>query len=324
MDNNTLLIGIDAGKDSTKFCYKNEFGILQKGSFRTKVKAVDNFGADVEGNTFKIQLEDKNYIIGDMVSESKLNYDLSKTSIEHKLCVYVAITKVIKNTGNRNVKLAIGAPANIYKNALLKQHYINYVKGNGNINIKINDKDISFFIDDILVLPEGIGPIYSNLNEYRNARVTVLDIGGLNTNICRFNNLVPDVDNMLVCNKGANILKAKIADALSESFGIMIYKNDIDQILIDGNIYIHGKPQDSSKIIIKQLMESHLEDILNFCKQNELDILNTNGKIIFSGGGSLLLKEIIQEKYSYAKIATDAQFSNVQAFYKVLSIKNEG
>lgn len=321
---NTVLIAIDAGKDTTKYVYKNELGILQKESFRTKVQEADNFGVEVQGKTFKVELENKNYMIGDMVSESKLNYDLSKTSIEHKICVYVAIAKVVKNTGNRNVRLAIGAPANIYKNALLKQQYIDYIKGNGNISININDKDISFFIDDVIVLPEGIGPIYSDLNEYRNTRVTVLDIGGLNTNICRFNNLVPDVDNMLVCNKGSNVLKAKIADCISESFGIMVYKNDIDQILIDGNIYIQGKPQQDSKILIKKLMKAHLEDIINFCKQNELDILNVNGKIVFSGGGSLLLKEVIQEKYSYAKIATDAQFSNVQAFYKVLSIKNEG
>ena len=46
------------------------------------------------------------------------------------------------------------------------------------------------------------------------------------------------------------------------------------------------------------------------------------GKVVFTGGGSLLLKEIIQKTYSHAKFSNDAQFSNVLAFYKVLSIKN--
>lgn len=323
MINTSLLIAVDAGKDTTKYVYKNQFGILQKGNFRTKVQEVDNFGVDVEGKTFKIELEDKDYIIGDMVSESKLNYDLSKTSIEHKLCVYVAIARIVKETGINNISLAIGAPLNIYKNSILKEEYSDYIKGTGQVNIKINGEDIRYCINDVLVLPESIGPIYQDLNEYRNSRAVIIDIGGLNTNICRFNNLVPDVSKMIVANKGGNILKSKIADVLSERYGIIIYKEDIDSILKDKVLYIQGKPQDSSKII-KLLMELHLEDVFNFCKQNELDVLNTNGKIIFSGGGSLLLKEIIQEKYSYAKIATDAQFSNVQAFYKVLSIKNEG
>lgn len=321
---NTVLIAVDAGKDTTKYVYKNELGILQKESFRTKVKAIDNFGADVEGKTFKIEFEGKSYLVGDMVSENKLNYDLSKTSIEHKICVYVAIINIIKKTGINTISVAIGAPLNVYKNSILKEEYSKYIKGTGQVNIKINGEEIKFYINDVLVLPESIGPIYQDLNEYRNSRAVIIDIGGLNTNICRFNNLVPDVSKMIVANKGGNILKSKIADALSEKYGIIIYKEDIDSILKDKVLYIQGKPREDSKTIIKKLMAEHLEDIINFCKQNELDILNTNGKIVFSGGGALLLKEIIQEKYSYAKIATDAQFSNVQAFYKVLSIKNEG
>ncbi|UZT06177.1 ParM/StbA family protein [Clostridium sp. LQ25] len=324
MINTSLLIAVDAGKDTTKYVYKNELGILQKGSFRTKVKVTDNFGADIEGKTFKIEFEGKSYLVGDMVSENKLNYDLSKTSIEHKLCVYVAITNIIKKTGINNISVAIGAPLNVYKNSILKEEYSKYIKGTGQVNIKINGEEIKFYINDVLVLPESIGPIYQDLNEYRNSRAVIIDIGGLNTNICRFNNLVPDVSKMIVANKGGNILKSKIADALSEKYGIIIYKEDIDSILKDKVLYIQGKQQEDSKNTIKKLMIEHLEDIINFCKQNELDILNVNGKIVFSGGGSLLLKEIIQEKYSYAKIATDAQFSNVQAFYKVLSIKNEG
>lgn len=323
MDNNTLLIGIDAGKDSTKFCYKNEFG-LQRQIFRTKVQEINNFGVEAEGKTFKVGFEDKNYLVGDMISERKLSFDLSKTSIEHKICIYLAIAKIVKETNIHEVKVAIGAPLTVYKNERLKNEYKDYIKDNGLVNIMVNDELISFNIEEILILPESIGPIYNEINQYRNEKVTIIDIGGLNSNICQFNNLVPNVASMLVANKGGNILKSKIADILSEQYGIIIYKEDVDSIIKDGILYIQGKPQNDSKILIKKLMEEHLEDVLNFCKQNELDILNTNGKIVFSGGGSLLLKEIIQEKYSYAKIATDAQFSNVQAFYKVLSIKNEG
>ncbi|WP_252225790.1 ParM/StbA family protein [Clostridium sp. ZBS2] len=323
MDNNTLLIGIDSGKDSTKVCYKNEFG-LQKQIFRTKVQEVNNLGVDVKGKTFKVKFEDKNYLVGDMISENKLSFELNKASIQHKICIYLAIARIVKETNTHEVKIAIGAPLTVYKNERLKNEYKDYIKGNGLINIIVNDELINFNIEEILILPESIGPIYNEMNQYRNEKVTIIDIGGLNSNICQFNNLIPNVASMLVANKGGNILKSKIADTLSEQYGIIIYKEDVDSIIRDGILYIQGKTQQNSKILIKKLMEAHLEDIINFCKQNELDILNVNGKIVFSGGGSLLLKEIIQEKYSYAKIATDAQFNNVQAFYKVLSIKNEG
>lgn len=208
--------------------------------FKTKVQKIDNLGVDVEHNTFKVQFNNESYLIGDMVSDNKLNFDLSKKSIEHKLAVYVAISKIVKHQPSIRIKIAVGAPLNIYKNATLKEEYRNYILNNGFVSITINKEDVRFNIDDVLVLPKSIGPIYTLLNDYRNTRITVIDIGGLNANICRFNNLVPDLNSMLVSNKGANILKSKIADALSKEHGIIVYKNDVEQILKDdGILYIN-------------------------------------------------------------------------------------
>lgn len=81
---NTLFIAIDAGKDSTKFVYNNGFN-LQRDMFRTKVQKIDNLGVDVEHNTFKVEFNNESYLIGDMVSDSKLNFDLSKKSISLNL-----------------------------------------------------------------------------------------------------------------------------------------------------------------------------------------------------------------------------------------------
>lgn len=323
INDNVTLIAVDAGKDSTKYVYNNGEG-LQRGVFRTKVQRVENLGVDIEKDTFLVEYNNQKYLIGDMVNESKLNFDLSKKSIEHKLAIYVAISRVIENSGSSNVSIAIGAPLSIYKNAILKEEYKEYIFNEGIVNIKINEKIVKFNIKNVLILPEAIGPIYgSDFNSFRNARTVILDIGGLNTNICRFNNLVPDLDSMLVTNKGGNILKSKIADAISQKYGMIIYSEDVGEILKDnGILYINGKPQTDSKVVIKNLMKEHLNDIVNFAKQNELDIFNSNGKVVFAGGGSLLLKEVIQETYSYSQIATEAQFSNALAFYKILSIKN--
>lgn len=321
INDNVTLISVDPGKDSTKFIFNDGLG-LQRSMFRTKVQKVENFGVDVEKNTFLVEYNGENYLIGDMVGENKLNFDLTKKSIEHKLAIYVAIAKVLKNVESNKVKIAIGAPLNIYKNAKLKEEYREYIFNNGHINLKVNKEMINFEIDDVLVLPEAIGPIYTAMAEFK-AKVTIVDIGGLNTNICRFNNLVPDINTMLVANKGGNILKSKIADALTERYGVIIYKGDVEEILKDnGIVYLNGKPQNDSKSLIENIMKEHLLDIVNFAKQNELDILSTNGKVVFTGGGSLLLKEIIQKTYSHAKFSNDAQFSNALAFYKVLAIKN--
>lgn len=322
ISDDVTLIAVDAGKDSTKFIFNDGLG-LQRSIFRTKVQKVENFGVDIQKNTFLVDYNGESYLIGDMVGENKLNFDLTKKSIEHKLAIYVAIAKVLKKVESNKVKIAIGAPLNIYKNAKLKDEYREYIFNKGHVNIKLNKEIINFEINDVLVLPEAIGPIYTTMNEYKNTKTTIIDIGGLNTNICRFNNLVPDINSMLVANKGGNILKSKIADALTEKYGIIIYKGDVEEILKDnGIVYLNGKPQNDSKSLIEKIMKEHLLDIINFAKQNELDILSTNGKVVFTGGGSLLLKETIQKTYSHAKFSNDAQFLNALAFYKVLAIKN--
>ncbi|MFD3156702.1 hypothetical protein ACFIJ5_07550 [Haloimpatiens sp. FM7330] len=320
--NNTLFIAIDAGKDSTKFVYHNAFN-LQRDMFRTKVQEVENLGVDVEHNTFMIEFNDKNYLIGDMVNENKLSFDLSKKSIEHKLAIYVAISKVIKKHPSIRIKIAVGAPLSIYKNATLKEEYRDYILNNGFVSMTINKETVRFNIDDVLILPESIGPIYTSLNDYRNTRATIIDIGGLNSNICRFNNLVPDLNSMLVANKGGNVLKSKIADALSREYGVILYKDDVEQILKDdGILFINGTAKKGSKELIKKIMKEHLKDIISFAKQNELDIFNSNGKVVFCRGGSLLLKKVIQETYPHATISPDSQFVNAMSFYKVLLIKN--
>ncbi|MCS6105442.1 hypothetical protein DWV12_16260 [Clostridium botulinum] len=316
------LLSVDAGKESTKYIIKNEFGI-ERGIFKTKVQKTYNFGVDIEKNSFLVDYNNQQYLVGEMVKDSKSSYDLSKKSIEHKICIYIAAAKAMKKTGNNRFKIAIGAPLTTYKNLKAKNEYREYILDNGHINININGEKFDFYIDDVLVLPECIGPVFNQMEEFRKMRLNIVDIGGLNVNLCRFHKMVPEVGSMLVANKGANILKAKIADKLSEIFGIIIYKDDVEQILEDGMLYINGKPKEESKTLIRNIMEEHLEDIIRFAKQNELDIFSSNGKVVFTGGGSLLLKEVIQSMYPNAQIATDAQFSNALAFYKVLSIKNE-
>jgi plasmid segregation protein ParM len=320
--NNILYMAIDAGKDSTKYVYRAD-DTFQKYSFKTKVQPIYNFGVDTDNNSSIVEIENEKYLIGDMVSESKLSFDVTKTSIQHKVAIYLAISKVLKKIEAMKIKIAIGVPLNIYKNAKLKDEYKNYIFNGGFVSMKVNGTAIRFVIEDVLVLPESIGPIYNSLGEFRSSRATVIDIGGLNSNICQYYSLVPQVDKMLTANKGANILKNKIAEALGKEYGVVLNQGDVEEVIRDkGILYLNGLAQNGSSEIITSVMQNHLEDIVNFSKSNELNIFSSNGKVVFTGGGSLLLKNTIKQTYPYALISEDAQFSNALAFYKVLMIKN--
>lgn len=317
-----MLIAVDAGKSSCKAVMKIE-GELEKIQFRTKVQEVSNLGIDIPPNTYKVELEGKTYLIGEAVGEEKVNYDISKKSIEHLTCIYLSIAQFVSKSGVTNISLAVGTPLNIYKNKILKEEYEQYIKGDGIISMRVNDRPIYFRINKVFCLPEGTGPIYSDVGKYKNAKTTIVDIGGLNVNYCVFNNIVPQYDQMIISNLGGNILRSKIAEMLSSEYGVYIADGDVDEVIKDGYLYINGEIQVKSKNLLRDLMKNHLQEIINYGKSRGLTLFNANGKVVFSGGGSLMLRDIIKELYPSATISEDAQFSNVLSFLTILEIKNE-
>ncbi len=147
-------------------------GKIERNQFRTKVQEVENLGIDIPPNTFKVEFNNKVYLVGEAVSEEKkLNTTYLKKSIEHLISIYLSIAKFVDKTGITNLSLAVGTPLNIYKNKQLKEEYEQYIQGNGIISIKVNDKLIYFRINKVLCLPEGTGPIYTDIDKYKTVRL---------------------------------------------------------------------------------------------------------------------------------------------------------
>jgi plasmid segregation protein ParM len=322
---NYLAIAVDSGKHTTKsVCSIN--GTLHKIQFRTKLQEIQNLGIDITANSHIIEFEGKTYLIGDMVAENKTSYDITKHSMEHLLCIYLAIAKFIekvstKNIGIPNIRLAVNVPLNIYKNAILKDDYEQFIQNQQRaISLRVNGRAFIFRIEKVILLPEGTGPIYTKIGDFKTKRSLIVDIGGLNVNYCSFNGLVPLLDTMVISNSGINILRSKIAEKLTSRYGISVSDEDVEQILKDGYyLYANGTKQEDSKEIIEDLITAHVTELLNYAKSRGLSFNNTT--VVFCGGGSLLLKEEILKQYPSAIIEQDGQFSNVLSFYKILEVK---
>lgn len=115
---------------------------------------------------------------------------------------------------------------------------------------------------------------------------------------------------MSTADLGVNILRGKLADALSTRFGISISEADI------------GEKMEGSTAVIEQHMRNHIKEILNFARSRKLSFANT--EIIFVGGGALLLKDYILEQISGAIISNDPQMSNALSFLTILEAKQHG
>ncbi|MEG0774389.1 ParM/StbA family protein [Clostridium sp.] len=322
-----ILIAVDTGKHSTKALI-NLGQRIEKVVFRTKVQEVHNLGVDITPNSYLVDFNGKSYLIGNMVSESQSDYSISKSSITHQLSIYVAIAKLIDKAdvmkfGLPNVHLAINLPINIYKNNTLKIQYQNMIqKDKEVITLKINGIIYCFRITNIVLMPEAVGSTYYRPTEFRDTKATVIDIGSLNTTFCTYKNLIPELESMVVANSGISILRAKLAETLKSKYGIHIDDNDTEEILKDGCLYINGNRVHESIEIINELINNHVLEIFNFAKSRNITF--NNSKLVFVGGGSILLQDYILTHYPSAIIEENSQLSNALSYLKVLEIKHNG
>ncbi|GEQ15602.1 ParM/StbA family protein [Clostridium butyricum] len=319
-----ILIAIDTGKHTTKAITKIN-GEIIKIKFRTKVKKVDNLGVDITPGSFLVEFLGETFLIGDMLSESTCNFDITKCTEEHIISIYTSICRILDKlqigSAIPEIHLVINTPINIYKNKELKDEYKYFIESpNKVLNLLVNSKSYSFKISSVTLCPEAVGSVYLNSSIYKEKKVTIIDIGSLNTTFCTYKNLVPQLDSMVVANAGVNILRAKIAEKLTSDYGIMINDDDIEQILKDGYLKISGQIISKSRSEIETMLMKHVSTILNYGKSREISYNNTD--IIFVGGGSILLKKYILSQCPNALIAEDAQFSNCLSYLKILEIKN--
>lgn len=321
---NNLLIAVDCGKHSTKSVYMNNQN-EERFRFRTKVQEVTNIDKESLTNTDLIRYEGRLYMIGDMVAENRSSYDLTKDTLEHRLCTYLAIAKTLQKLNMdlsllHHISLALNIPAQIFHNKKQKDIYANNIQQHKQmISIDVNDLPISFIIDNLVLLPESMGTIYSQMSEYRNTRTLVVDIGGLNTSYCVYKNIVPEFDSLTSSNTGCNILRHQMASALNKHYAISLTDEDVEQVLQDKILVLNGLKQLESINIIQHTIKEHVKQIINFAKSSNITF--SNMKIMFCGGGAVLLKDELLKLFPNAEIAKHSQFANVYSFMTVLRAK---
>lgn len=317
-------IAVDTGKSFSKsISYKDQGFIKQR--FRTLMQEGTHVsGVEVSGDTYRVEFEDKQYLIGSMCSELNADYaSASKHSLTHKLAVYTSIALMleklsVERVGIPQVAVALNTPLHIFKNEKLKAAYHEFILNDQKpISLRVNGQAWVFRINQLVLLPESLGPIYYHLNEYRNSRVTVIDIGSMNASFSTFDRLIPKIDSMVISNLGVNLLRGHVQETLSTQFGATITLDESEAILREQVYSINGTVMPESERIIRDLMTNHVRDIINFGRSQGLSFTTP----VFCGGGSLLLKDAILAQYPHAQIDDNGSYSNVMSYWKLLEAR---
>ena len=311
------VITVDPGKYATK-SVTGEGGNGVRVSFRTKTfKLREGVDLDIQGNSFKIDFNDETYVLGDQGEE--VNYSVNKATINHKLATYTAITQLLGDSNN--VKLVLGCPTSIYKNKEMRDVYKKYILDDGLVNITVNNRDYAFNIENALILPEGYGVVFLEPELFKNNRVAVADLGGLNFNFAVYDNLIPEISSMFTSNLGSNELETILINELNIKYGISFTSSDIQHIIRQGGVKVKGEIDRESTKIINTVLEQYMVRLIQEAKKNNFNLELMD--VVFVGGTSLFLEKKIKEHLPHAIIPKNPQWANVIGFHKFGRLKYE-
>ena len=302
-----MLVSIDPGKYATKAVSSNS-----RIYFPTRLSP--NPIIEPSGNSHIIIFDSDAYIIGEQAEQ--LCFEVSKTNLVHKLATYTAISKLQEE---RRVQLVIGCPLSIYKNPYLKAEYKSFIMDRGDISIVIDGNQHSFFIENILVLPEGTGVVYVYPSFFKNRRVAVIDLGGLNFNFCIYDNFIPQVTSMFTQNHGGYDLQNSILKALNSKFALSLNPQDIPHVIRQGGLRIMGQIDKESSAIVSNVILEYILQIIQEIQRNNFNLDTLD--VCFVGGTSKTLKQKLKESIPHAFIPDEPEWVNCTGFYEIGKIK---
>lgn len=309
------IIAADPGKFDIKAAYMDG-GKPTLIDYRAKLYTLrEDEHFESQGNSKFITYEGKQYIIGDQGQDPDMS--LAKSTILHKVGVMAALSDVIEE--GDTVKLVLGCPAAIYKNKDTRKEYKNYITDGGLLSFETDTKHFDITISSTLVLPEtgGIPFIFPEL--FRDARVAVIDLGGLNLNFAVFDNGIIDLSSMNTENHGGYWIENAIKTRFGGRYSCMLRQADILKIINLGGIEINGKVDESSKALLEEIYKEFIEEIPNIVKGFNYD-LSLMG-VVFIGGTSQLLGSRLMQTIPQAVIGKDLKWANVLGFLRVAQEK---
>lgn len=300
----------DCGNSTTKVrCY------LPNGeTLHTIIPTLISTGEDrmYQGSYIIKDYEGSSYVVGDENKTVNTNILLSKMDLSHKLPVLVAIHQCVPD--GATVELFVGLPIHSYYNTDYRKEYVAFYQKEKTVTLTVNNVEKTFTIAKVTAMPESVGHVFNNPVD---SLIGVIDIGYTTIDGAVFRDCAPILDTVFSLVDGANPFKTKVRDELNKELLLNIQPYQMDEILSKG---MYGSKHDDAQKIIKRCQIEYLKKIVNEMLKHAWEIQSL--PIVFTGGGSILLKDIIEE-YETFMVSDNPVFDNLDGFGEMGMILNE-
>lgn len=285
------IIGIDHGNSKLKtenFVFPNKVKLL---SGRPDLGNYEYL--EWNGNYYSIENTRATYTR--YKTENDNNFILSLFGIAREI-----IARNLYNEGNPHfeVLLSVGLPPIDFKNE--KDNMRDYFLDKGAIQTftynEENGSEPKYFsieIKNVDVYPQGVAPLLlKRTNEDNSIDTDVIDIGSYTIDFVSVQDgkILFDSATSLE-NKGVNHYMTQTIEAVRQKVGLNINERHIEKWLINGQ---KQKLTDTAIEVIEKEREKYAAEVFDILEERQIDFaLN---KVIFIGGGSLLLKDLLLSK----------------------------
>lgn len=317
------ILTLDVGKDSVK-AMGIEHGAkiesleeVKRVCFKTRTYDLKKGYIDVQGNSHKVEFNGEELIVGEQGNDRSFN--TSKTEPLHQISAYTAITQFLEpNTKSNKIDVTLACPITVLRSEKAKQEYKDLIKGNGPINITVNDKKYEFEIDNVLLKAEGSGILYLAPELFRNKKVAIVDFGGLNMSVTLLTNgtcVNPEKDRFAEEFGSIELINAIANDLTAYKGGNIVSFADAERALEVGHIKNYGKPDKTSAQIIEKTKAKFFKEACTKIASRGINIsyLDT---IIFVGGTTMNFHDLVSELPN-GYVTDNSQWATTEGLFKV-------
>ena len=132
----------------------------------------------------------------------------------------------------------------------------------------------------------------------------IIDIGGFTVDVLKLRNGKPDLEVMESFEKGVITLYNTITSKCNAQFARLLEDCDIDEVIQNEPTMLPGEVQ----LLIRNIVTEFLNEFYNFLREHSIDVKTS--KCVFAGGGSILLRSMIERS---GKVAFPIFIDNIHA-----------
>ena len=155
---------------------------------------------------------------------------------------------------------------------------------------EFNGKKYRIYISGATAYPQAFAavmPVFSQISEY--PKVMVIDIGGFTADYLSIKNGQADLSTCDTLENGIIVLYNEVIARINSDLDMLLDESDIDAILKGNSI----EYDDDVKRIVINSAQTFINDLFGKLRERMIDL--RSGKTVFVGGGSMLLRKMIEE-----------------------------